>query len=179
MDNLSFDWYSKVKSEENLTQGDILLDFPILIPNSQLFNNSQEDHIEEIESETSDVIVLSQACDLENYSTEDLIVFCPIYELKKSSIMNKKDKWKPLITNRILNIFMLNKCEIENHEFDFTFADLKKVITTPYKFAEEFSQKEEYRIRLLPPYREALSSAFAYQFMRVGLPIPLPRKYPY
>jgi len=178
VDNQSFNWYAIIESSVTLQQGDILFNFPILIPNSQIIDDSPKNKDIEIDKEKSDVVVLSQSCDLEKNSGQDLIVLCPAYDFKDSPLLNKKSNWEPLVKNRYLNIFMLNKCEIKNHEFDYKFVDLKKVITSPCDFVKEFSKKGEYRLRLLPPYREALSLAFGMQFMRVGLPIPLPRDYP-
>jgi hypothetical protein len=38
----------------------------------------------------------------------------------------------------------------------------------------EFANAAGHRLRLLPPYREHLSQAFARLFMRVGLPADIP-----
>ncbi len=56
------------------------------------------------------------------------------------------------------------------------FPDLAfKVVGEPTSIS---GAKQLGRLRLLPPYREHLSQSFARQFMRVGLPIDLPREYP-
>jgi hypothetical protein len=48
------------------------------------------------------------------------------------------------------------------------------VFTVPRMFLESLlRQRAAPRLRLLPPYREYLSQAFARFFMRVGLPQPV------
>ena len=57
----------------------------------------------------------------------------------------------------------------------FTIIVFKRIYTTPKETLEDFVEKVGNRIRLLPPYREHLSQAFARYFMRVGLPEDIPR----
>jgi len=53
-------------------------------------------------------------------------------------------------------------------------VDFHDVFTVPREFSEAIlSQRNVPRLRLLPPYREYLSQAFARFFMRVGLPQPV------
>lgn len=48
------------------------------------------------------------------------------------------------------------------------------VYSVPRSFLESLlKQRMQSRLRLLPPYREHLSQAFARFFMRVGLPVPI------
>jgi hypothetical protein len=48
------------------------------------------------------------------------------------------------------------------------------VYSVPRGFLESLlNQRMQSRLRLLPPYREHLSQAFARFFMRVGLPVPI------
>jgi hypothetical protein len=50
------------------------------------------------------------------------------------------------------------------------------LVTVPRSFLETvLRQRGRPRLRLLPPYREHLSQAFARFFMRVGLPRPIDR----
>jgi len=43
-----------------------------------------------------------------------------------------------------------------------------------FDFLINFAKQKDQRLRLLPPYREHLSQAFARFFMRVGLPSDIP-----
>jgi len=53
---------------------------------------------------------------------------------------------------------------------DYLVVDFKNVYGIHYSTLENIVKKQNKRIRLLPPYREHLSQAFARYFMRVGLP---------
>ena len=51
-------------------------------------------------------------------------------------------------------------------------VDFHEVYSTPRDFMESFlEQRASTRLRLVAPYREYLSQAFARFFMRVGLPV--------
>jgi len=53
-------------------------------------------------------------------------------------------------------------------------VDFHDVFTVPRSFLEMLLKgRQSPRLRLLPPYREHLSQAFARFFMRVGLPQPV------
>ena len=53
-------------------------------------------------------------------------------------------------------------------------VEFTEVFTLPRTFLESWlRQCNQSRLRLLPPYREHLSQAFARFFMRVGLPQPI------
>ena len=53
-------------------------------------------------------------------------------------------------------------------------VDFRAIYTVPRDFLERLlKERRKPRLRLLPPYREHLSQAFARFFMRVGLPAPL------
>ncbi len=68
---------------------------------------------------------------------------------------------------------LLNKCAIEEFEEEYLVVDFRSVYSVPYSFVKELSKKRGKRLRLLPPYREHLSQAFARFFMRVGLPVDI------
>ncbi|MCD6491242.1 MAG: hypothetical protein J7K59_02995, partial [Candidatus Korarchaeota archaeon] len=57
---------------------------------------------------------------------------------------------------------------------DYLVVDFRSVYSVPFDFLLELAQKRDRGIRLLPPYREHLSQAFARFFMRVGLPVDIP-----
>lgn len=54
-------------------------------------------------------------------------------------------------------------------------VDFHNVYGVPLEFARRFADGKGKRLRLLPPYREHLSQAFARFFMRVGLPTDIPK----
>ena len=53
-------------------------------------------------------------------------------------------------------------------------VDFRRVSTLPLTFLRKRVLQQQRRLRLLPPYREHLSQAFARFFMRVGLPVDIP-----
>jgi hypothetical protein len=52
-------------------------------------------------------------------------------------------------------------------------VDFKNVYGIHFDFLLDLIRQPSPRIRLLPPYREHLSQAFARYFMRVGLPLDI------
>jgi hypothetical protein len=79
----------------------------------------------------------------------------------------------------IWNWSMINRYEVEGKiNMEVRLVDFHEVFTIPRKFLEKLlSQRAEARVRLLPPYREHLSQAFARFFMRVGLPVPISKEW--
>jgi hypothetical protein len=69
---------------------------------------------------------------------------------------------------------MLNKCELPCFNNEFLVVDFHNVYGVPYAFLDSLLKGQGKRLRLLPPYREHLSQAFARFFMRVGLPVDIP-----
>jgi hypothetical protein len=69
---------------------------------------------------------------------------------------------------------MLNAERRAELSTEYRIVDFHAVYTVPRSFLESLlEQRMQPRLRLLPPYREHLSQAFARFFMRVGLPVPI------
>ena len=76
----------------------------------------------------------------------------------------------------VWNQAFLNSCSLGKGELstEIRVVDFHDIFTVPRTFLESLlSQRQTPRLRLLPPYRDHLSQAFARFFMRVGLPQPL------
>lgn len=182
-----FMWYTVVAGTNPLQQGDFLDDFPVIVPNlgAPKVSKESETTTQEIDGvfRTYNVIVMTQSCDFNDIADDDLVMLCPRYDLTKAKIGNKKfdnaDGWGKLRKGHVISAHLINKCDMKNHEFEYQVIDLRRVFTSPYSYVKEVAEKQEHRIRLLPPYREHLAQAFARQFMRVGLPVDLPPEYPY
>jgi hypothetical protein len=133
--------------------------------------------------------VMTQACDLEHGKVSD-VVLCPHYALTffrgqvwKPDQEQKKqpansDAWKKhfkaMANGHLWNLCVLNSSSIEGHTIEHRVVDFHLIYTVPRDFLETLlREREKPRLRLLPPYREHLSQAFARFFMRVGLPAPL------
>ena len=181
-------WYEAVNANIPLTQGDIILDCPIIRWSSNISPLETREGLalqSLIEAAKADVIVMTQACDLEQNKVSNVVV-CPHISLEKyeeywqtsMKRMNHKPTskaWKrtceDIKNGYVWNLSMLNESNIENINIAHRVVDFHDIFTLPRNFLESLLQnRQESRLRLRPPYREHLSQAFARFFMRVGLP---------
>ena len=65
-------------------------------------------------------------------------------------------------------------CDLPDFNREVRVADFRRVYSLPLSFLRRRATVSSDRLRLLPPYRERLSQAFARFFMRVGLPSDIP-----
>lgn len=182
-------WYEVVNANIELTQGDIILDCPVVRWASKSIEPGAIDRFEilksAIEVVLADVVVITQACDLEQHKVENAIL-CPHVSLDKY-----KEEWEAAMramsqnptskawqrtcedikNGYIWNLSMLNEGNVADLVLTHRVVDFHDVFTLPRTFLESLMQsREQPRLRLRPPYREHLSQAFARFFMRVGLP---------
>lgn len=167
-----YPWY-QVEQWSDLQQGDLLPKCPILIPPENLSlilteSKSDENLSAPLLVEFADLIVMSQSCDL----TQDKITQVLLCAHFPSSNHSKSDRVSIRKEQRPA-LHMVEKCEIRGFEFEKRVVDFRTVFTLPKAFVIEFTKKLGKRVRLLSPYKEHLSQAFARYFMRVGLPNPL------
>ena len=103
---------------------------------------------------------------------------CPYYPLKIFIENTPEDQQsKRAIKKNIDNLrkghlpgyHLLNK-DTDLKINDYIVVDFRNVYGVEINNLKDIAEKQENRIRLLPPYREHLSQAFARYFMRVGLP---------
>jgi hypothetical protein len=117
-------------------------------------------------------------------------VFSPTYRWKvllekRVEIQTAKlPRWQPQITldhrwlscedvrdGYVWNLTILNVGHRTSLSTEHRIVDFRELYTVPRGFLESLlAQRGQPRLRLLPPYREHLSQAFARFFMRVGLP---------
>ncbi len=165
-----YPWFEVVEGGK-LFQGDIIDSCPLIIPPSIIENQVSVDIIE------YDVIIMSQSCDLINKKLE-LVLVCPIWPLSEFESRNPSYKSpemkESLRRGYLLGYHLLNKCEIDGFKKEYLVVDFRSVYSVSFGFLVEFAKKQGKRLRLLPPYREHLSQAFARFFMRVGLPADIP-----
>jgi hypothetical protein len=181
-----FEWYTVVESNKQLEQGDLLNNFPIIIPPNDLIKSTNLEEGSELIGSSPirkyNVVVMTQSCDLIKFKDDDVIILCPLFnylDIVKDDPKFGKDRWGNLINGREIHTHVLNQCTIKNYEFDYQLVNLEKVFSVPYWLVKGIAQSQEHRVRLQPPYREHLAYAFAQQFMRIGLPADLPNEYPY
>ena len=160
-------------------QGDLIKSCPVLLPIS-----SVEDAGNTLDGEivTHDVIILSQSCDLEPRGEDahvdlDFVLVCPVWALSKFAEeggIYKSKKGKERLRRGILPSFhLLHECDIEGYKRECLYVDFRQVHSVPYNTIQYCITSVGKRLRLLPPYREHLSQAFARFFMRVGLPLQI------
>lgn len=171
-----FPWYEAVDCKEPVQQGDFLLSCPIYIPSSS--SAIAEAEAIPVEIVEYDVIVMSQSCDLLQKKV-DLVLVCPIWalnELEQRNEFIKSNRGKEALRQgNMPGYHLLNKSEIDGLAREFTVVDFRSTYSVPFAIVGGVSRKQTKRLRLSPPYREHLSQAYARFFMRVGLPIDIPK----
>jgi hypothetical protein len=170
-----YPWYEQIKKSDNLMQGDFVPDCPIIIPPEDFQGDKK------LNVKLTNSIILSQSCDLE-HNKIDIVLVCPYYNLEtllENHPDNKQNSNKTR-TRVIDNLkqghyhsYHLMQKDINLNIADNIVVDFRNVYGIGYDFLKQHIYKLETRIRLLPPYREYLSQAFARYFMRVGLPIAI------
>lgn len=182
-------WYQRVASDDPITQGDIILDCPVICWSSEAPEVS-ENEVEQlrrlVECVRQDVIVMTQACDLEQCKVRNVIV-CPHYTLDEykedwtkwmeAQGQNPSRKaWRRFCdhteSGHLWNLCMLNAGEADGLAMQHRLVDFHEVFSVPRGFLDRLvSAHAGGRLTLRSPYREHLSQAFARFFMRVGLPM--------
>lgn len=170
---MEYSWYTICENTEELLQGDFIPACPILIPPSTIKTGDEP----EIDIQLIDSIILSQSCDLANNNI-DIVLVCAYYPLKafidllpldQSSTKRAKEKTIDNLRKGFLpGYHLLNK--FEGHLLDYQVVDFRNVYGIQIDSLKDICKELDNRVRLLPPYREHLSQAFARYFMRVGLP---------
>lgn len=168
-----FEWYEKCENgDDSLQQGDIIPECTIIIPPLELNEGDSPD----LEVQKIDSIILSQSCDLVQNKI-DIVLVCPYLSLTdwiEGSPFNENKKTRRKAVDDLKKghfpaYHLLNKME-EGVFYDYQVVDFRNVYGVHRQLLKGLAQKTQDRIRLLPPYREHLSQAFARYFMRVGLP---------
>jgi len=135
-----------------------------------------------------DVVVMSQACDLEYDKVRDVIL-CPHLTLEEYRSLFEEEMhhrgqtptakaWKRFCSDVrdgfVWNLAMLGSEDHGALGIQHRIVDFRNIYSIPRPFLESLlAQRGHKRLRLRPPYREHLSQAFARFFMRVGLPSPI------
>ena len=166
-----YPWYAIVNDKEPLLQGDFINSCSVVIPPAAIECGKVSAEVIEY-----DVAIMSQSCDLEERKI-DLVLVCPFWPLtefgEKNPYYRGKEGKEALRRGYLPGYHLLNKCEIKGFETDYLVVDFRSVYSVPFDSILGLARKRERRLRLLPPYREHLSQAFARFFMRVGLPVDI------
>lgn len=178
----SYPWFEAVTGPV-LQQGDIIPDCPVLSPEvpADLAAVLRGEGELEADVKRARLVVMTQACDLVQEKVES-VVLCPIWSLEEIQeqdpvikAMNAKARskhWDKMRRGEMPAYHML--AEWKPLAQPVFVADFHRLYTAPKAYLEAVAQARGRRPRLLPPYREHLSQAFARYFMRVGLPVDIP-----
>ena len=177
---MDYKWYDDVPANSSIEQGDIIESCNIIIPNDRHYQAILENNENETPLDIKEIngIVLSQSCDIQNDKIDSIIV-CPIWSLSK--FIEKGDFFcstkarEELRQGKFPEYHLLQRFEGEDLPNDFYFVDFHHIYSVPKKFIEAIIKDKPHK-RLLPPYREHLSQSFARYFMRVGLPVDIPKE---
>jgi hypothetical protein len=173
----NYPWYRNATPEDPLMQGDIIRNCPLLLPRNSPAQNSTVEFIE-TDQVCYDIIIMSQSCDLVQMKLE-LVLVCPVWTL--SEFENSNDFFKSIEGKEALRrgfsfgYHLLLAPPDDGFNDKFLVVDFRSVYSVGFGFLDGLKQKIGERPELLPPYREHLSQAFARFFMRVGLPLDIPK----
>lgn len=143
-------WYDIVASDIPLTQGDLIFDCPLLAWQGEDALRLEGEGVSEVLENAmsaiqADVVVMTQACDLEQEKVENVIL-CPHIDLdeyyvswennRKSTGQNPTDRaWESCCNNicngYIWNLAMLNDCRINGSSIGVRIVDFSEVFFCP------------------------------------------------
>jgi hypothetical protein len=171
MTDQAYPWYAIVHNNEAILQGDFIKECPVVAPPLKIADDV------EVCIFNYDVIVMSQSCDLIQKNLE-LVLVCPVWPLAefeaKSDFFKSRKGKESLRQGNVPGYHLLNQCDLAGFITDYLIVDFRSVYGIPFDSLIDLAIARGTRVRLLPPYREHLSQAFARFFMRVGLPVDIP-----
>jgi hypothetical protein len=166
-----YPWYKTVTGDE-IEQGDILCSCPVFLPPKDLADEWPPKSAT-FGWKERDVIVMTQSCDLvKDREKVKEVLLCPLWKLSEidGGYLATDEGREHVRRGNLPGYHMVNACGLTGHEVEVRIVDFRRVHVLPLAFVRCFAEKSRERLRLLPPYREQLSQAFARFFMRVGLP---------
>jgi len=158
----------------DLEQGDLLERCPVFLPPEDLAETWDE---AAFTWEERDVIVLTQTCDLvpsREKVTEVLLCAAWSRSDLKSGHLASPRGLEDARRGNLPGYHLLAECDLPGLVREVQIVDFRRVYSLPLTFVRPRAARAGDRLRLLPPYREHLSQAFARYFMRVGLPPDIP-----
>ena len=167
--NHQYPWYSVAVGEE-LQQGDIIERCPVFRPKGENLDNPHERHY--FDWFERDLIVMSQSCDLvKGREKVHDVLMCALWRRTeiKTGPLAAASGLEDARKGRLPAVHLLERCEMDGHSSEVRIVEFHRTYSLPITFLRQRAAKQPH-VRLMPPYREHLSQAFARYFMRVGLP---------
>ncbi|WBB58485.1 hypothetical protein O7599_22955 [Streptomyces sp. WMMC500] len=176
-------WYEIVQGGE-LSQGDILRDCSILRPVvpedlAQLSTDPSDEAEEEIEleSQVTDVVILSQTCDLENNKIDQVLVAkvlayneLVIQERARGNGLVRSSKFRKACADGNMPAQFLLHAKDGDPEMPWSLVEFHHLFLISKPYLQAHARNGATRLRLASPYKEHLGQSFARYFMRVALP---------
>jgi hypothetical protein len=155
-----------------LNQGDLLR--AVKIPTVQeSFPATDKNDTIEINVIESDIIILSQSCDLELDKLPNVVVAqvfsIATFEAKNRSFQ-KGGKWNDVHRGRVEALHLVCCPEAPEEPKQTLVVDFRQIASLPVGYVRRIANDAGDRWRLQPPYLEALSHAFGRFFSRVAVP---------
>ena len=157
-----------------LRQGDIVVDCDIaVVPDD--FSSDSSDTVINVEKRR--LIVITQSCDLENSKAPN-VALCPVSTIAEFQGLHSNFATLPKIEeirrSKVEGFYMLPSPEEPLNNMDAMIVDFRMIVSLPIGYISRRATVAGERSRLLSPYVEHFSQAFARFFMRVGLPSQIP-----
>lgn len=177
-----FPWFTEINGDE-LEQGDLIVNCPVLQPVWTDEKTVGDGGNLVADQAIRDVIVMTQTCDLVNdkIALALLCPYLPATTFVEANFPDSSEKERAKLRENIRRgimpgYHMIAACDLPGHEEDIKIVSFYEVFSLPKSFLGHMAATQVPRLRLLPPYREHLAQAFARFFMRVGLPIDIPKQ---
>ena len=174
----AYAWWETVEGP-SLYEGDLFIGIELYIPRTP---SSAPPTAIPLDARLFNLIVMTQSCDIENSKVSNLLL-CPWWDLWSwvdagaASGVNTGSKIRDeLRKGNVPGYHLLNEASQEGMSIGMGVVDFHEVHTATVAHVREFATGCGQRLRLKPPYREHLSQAFARFFMRVGLPVDIPKE---
>lgn len=174
----SYPWFQTVGGS-SLEQGDLLRSFDVAVPVAFAGSGGTE---LQVELKTFDVVVMTQSCDIQNDKVRSLLL-CPVFDLWSFVEAAKAggENWgaeqrEKLRHGNLPGYHLISDAEQDGLSLPVSVVTFHEVYSSPTSLVRQFIATAGPRLRLCPPYKEHLAQAFARFFMRVGLPIDIPKE---
>ena len=156
--------YEQPSAENPLSQGDILLQCPLVY--WEMVDNSNYESV----TSTETVVVLTQACDLANTKTSkvQVAVMHEIQMLVDEKILKPQTVRDQIRRHRVFGWYFLPA----GNDVPESIVDLRDIHTVPRQLLEQQIASGHRVATLKTPYREHLAQHFAVTYSRIALPEP-------
>ena len=168
-----YPWYDLISEDDEIQQGDLLEDCPVFTPPA----DPDLDGTANVVWVPRDLVVMSQSCDLvKDRAKVEEVLLCAVW--RRSEVAGKGPFTAPkgfedARRGNLPGFHLLAECSLPGFERELRVVDFRRLHSLPVAYVRHKLEAAPH-LRLLPPYREHLSQAFARNFMRVGLPVDIP-----